>query len=176
LQALEAAQRARKATDLEEKQKAVIQAATLSKAANVKQMADYVVNNKNDFQELKESTLPDEFKQAFLEKANLVNKSVNPVEIEKTNIGNRIKQASDFITQKEAELKARQEREERIAREAKEAAEREAAKIAANKRHQKAVNNSILDKLLELGINEEQSKAIIIAAAKGQLAALTIKY
>jgi hypothetical protein len=109
LQALEAAQRARKATDLEEKQKAVIQAATLSKAANVKQMADYVVNNKNDFQELKESTLPDEFKQAFLEKANLVNKSVNPVEIEKTNIGNRIKQASDFITQKEAELNSTQD-------------------------------------------------------------------
>lgn len=109
LQAMEAAQRARKATDLEEKQKAVIQAATLSKAANVKQMADYVVNNKNDFQELKESTLPDEFKQAFLEKANLVNKSVNPVEIEKTNIGNRIKQASDFITQKEAELNSTQD-------------------------------------------------------------------
>jgi hypothetical protein len=109
LQALEAAQRARKATDLEEKQKAVIQASTLSKAANVKQMADYVVNNKNDFQELKESTLPDEFKQAFLEKANLVNKSVNPVEIEKTNIGNRIKQASDFITQKEAELNSTQD-------------------------------------------------------------------
>jgi hypothetical protein len=109
LQAMEAAQRARKATDLEEKQKAVIQASTLSKAANVKQMADYVVNNKNDFQELKESTLPDEFKQAFLEKANLVNKSVNPVEIEKTNIGNRIKQASDFITQKEAELNSTQD-------------------------------------------------------------------
>lgn len=109
LQAMEAAQRARNATDLEEKQKAVIQASTLSKAANVKQMADYVVNNKNDFQELKESTLPDEFKQAFLEKANLVNKSVNPVEIEKTNIGNRIKQASDFITQKEAELNATQD-------------------------------------------------------------------
>ena len=109
LQAMEAAQRARKATDLEEKQKAVIQASVLSKAANVKQMADYVVNNKNDFQELNESTLPDDFKQAFLEKANLVNKSVNPVEIEKTNIGNRIKQASDFITQKEAELNSTQE-------------------------------------------------------------------
>lgn len=109
LQAMEAAQRARKATDLEEKQKAVIQASVLSKAANVKQMADYVVNNKNDFQELNESTLPDEFKQAFLEKANLVNKSVNPVEIEKTNIGNRIKQASDFITQKEAELNSTQD-------------------------------------------------------------------
>jgi hypothetical protein len=109
LQAMEAAQRARKATDLEEKQKAVIQASTLSKAANVKQMADYVVNNKNDFQELKESTLPDEFKQAFLEKANLLNKSVNPVEIEKTNIGNRIKQASDFIAQKEAELNSTQD-------------------------------------------------------------------
>ena len=109
LQAMEAAQRARKATDLEEKQKAVIQASVLSKAANVKQMADYVVNNKNDFKELSESTLPDEFKQAFLEKANLVNKSVNPVEIEKTNIGNRIKQASDFITQKEAELNSTQD-------------------------------------------------------------------
>jgi len=109
LQAMEAAQRARKATDLEEKQKAVIQASVLSKAANVKQMADYVVNNKNDFKELNESTLPDEFKQAFLEKANLVNKSVNPVEIEKTNIGNRIKQASDFITQKEAELNSTQD-------------------------------------------------------------------
>ena len=109
LQAMEAAQKARKATDLEEKQKAVIQASVLSKAANVKQMADYVVNNKNDFKELNESTLPDEFKQAFLEKANLVNKSVNPVEIEKTNIGNRIKQASDFITQKEAELNSTQD-------------------------------------------------------------------
>jgi hypothetical protein len=109
LQAMEAAQRARKATDLEEKQKAVIQASVLSKAANVKQMADYVVNNKNDFRELNESTLPNEFKQAFLEKANLVNKSVNPVEIEKTNIGNRIKQASDFITQKEAELNSAQD-------------------------------------------------------------------
>ena len=53
LQAMEAAQRARKATDLEEKQKAVIQASVLSKAANVKQMADYVVNNKNNFQKYK---------------------------------------------------------------------------------------------------------------------------
>jgi len=69
LRALEAAKKARETTDLQKKAKYVAEASTLVRAANVKQVADMVINNKDGFAEFKASDLPESAKNEFLEKA-----------------------------------------------------------------------------------------------------------
>lgn len=64
----------------------------------------------------------------------------------------------------------------KLEQETKEAAEAEEAKKAANKAHQKAVNNEILQLLVNLGVSDDIGKAIICAAAKNQLGQMIIKY
>lgn len=99
LQALEAAKKAKETVDPEEKHKAVIQAATLQKAANVKQMADLVISDKSGFNDFLNSDIPQNIKDAFIEKADQVNKISDPTEIKKTELGNKMIQAQDFIDQ-----------------------------------------------------------------------------
>ncbi len=109
LQAMEAAKRAKAEVDPEEKQKAVIQASTLAKAANVKQMADMVVSNKDGFQDFINSDIPQPVKAAFIEKATAINKEANPTEKLKTSIGNRMKQSQDFVERMERDMQAEQD-------------------------------------------------------------------
>jgi len=97
LRALEFAKKARETTDLKLKQDYIIQSTVAKKAANVKQIAETVVNDKNGFKEFRESNLPDDIKQAFLDKAAEVNKELNPTEQQKTDLGKRITQAETFI-------------------------------------------------------------------------------
>jgi hypothetical protein len=104
LQAMEAAKRAKAEVDPEEKRKAVIQASTLAKAANVKQMADMVVSNKDGFQDFMNSDIPQPVKDAFIEKATAINKATNPTEQLKTSIGNRMKQSQDFVERMERDM------------------------------------------------------------------------
>ena len=67
----------------------------------------------------------------------------------------------------------------RIEREqaAKEAADRKAEEVRlANVEHMRSINNAILSKLCEIGLDESQAKAVISAIAKGQVPHVSIKY
>lgn len=86
-------------------------------------------------------------------------------------------------TEKEAaELRAQQAavmERQRIEREqaAKEAAERKAEEARlANVEHMRSINNEILNKLCEIGLDEDQAKAVITAIARNQIPNVSIKY
>ena len=67
----------------------------------------------------------------------------------------------------------------RIEREqaAKEEADRKAEEARlANVEHMRSINNAILSKLCEIGLDESQAKAVISAIAKGQVPHVSIKY
>lgn len=87
-----------------------------------------------------------------------------------------IQKAEDEKNRAIEEERLKAEFARKIEAEAKEAAEREEAKKAANKAHQKTVNNEILSGLIALGVSDEIGKAIICAAAKNQLGQMIIKY
>lgn len=89
----------------------------------------------------------------------------------------------------EAEQRAEQEKQQAALRE-KQAAENERLRIereqaaakaeadrqAANTAHRAKINREILSNLLGLGLNEDQARAVIKAAAKGEAGRLTINY
>ncbi len=67
----------------------------------------------------------------------------------------------------------------RIEREqaAKEEAERKAEQERlANVEHMRSINNQILNKLCEIGLDEDQAKAVITAIAKNQIPNVSVKY
>jgi hypothetical protein len=109
IKALEAAKKAKESTDIEEKKKAVAQASILAKAANVRRVADIVIADKDNFEQLRNSDLPDAMKEQFIAKAQSVNKLINPIEIEKTKIGNKITQAEQFKVEMEGLAKSEQD-------------------------------------------------------------------
>ena len=106
LRALEFAKKARETTDLKLKQDYIIQSTIAKKAANVKQIAETVINDKNGFKEFRESNLPDDIKQAFLDKAAEVYKELNPTEQQKTDLGKRITQAQTFVDDMTKQMEA----------------------------------------------------------------------
>lgn len=55
-------------------------------------------------------------------------------------------------------------------------AKEEADRKAANVEHRRKINQAVMQQLLALGATEELSKAIITAAAKGELGAMVINY
>lgn len=91
------------------------------------------------------------------------------------------KQAAELAT-KQAEERAEQQRlqaiadtEARIARE-KAAEEAAAAKQAANKAHQKRINNEAMNDLMEFGLTEEKAKLLIISIVQGKIKNISINY
>jgi len=106
LKSLEFAKKARETTDLKLKQDYIIQSTIAKKAANVKQIAETVINDKNGFKEFRESNLPDDIKQAFLDKAAEVYKELNPTEQQKTDLGKRIIQAQTFVDDMTKQMEA----------------------------------------------------------------------
>ena len=81
-----------------------------------------------------------------------------------------------------AELRAQQAavmERQRIEREqaAKEEAERKAEEARlANVEHMRSINQEILNKLCEIGLDEDQAKAVITAIARNQIPNVSIKY
>lgn len=129
LKALEAAKKAKETTDLQKKAQYVAQAGVLGRAAGVKQVADMVVNNKDGFAELKASDLPESAKNEFLQKAEEINKLLNPFEKAKTDLDNKIKESEDLFSQLSQQAEQSQDPNERAqldaqAREAKDNAEK----------------------------------------------------
>jgi len=129
LRALAAAKKARETTDLQKKAKYVAEASTLVRAANVKQVADMVINNRDGFAELKASDLPESAKNEFLQKAEEINKLLNPFEKAKTDLDNKIKESEDLFSQLSQQAEQSQDPNERAqleaqAREAKDSAEK----------------------------------------------------
>jgi hypothetical protein len=129
LRALAAAKKARETTDLQKKAKYVVEASTLVRAANVKQVADMVINNRDGFAELKASDLPESAKNEFLQKAEEINKLLNPFEKAKTDLDNKIKESEDLFSQLSQQAEQSQDPNERAqleaeAREAKDSAEK----------------------------------------------------
>ena len=106
LRALEFAKKARETTDLKLKQDYIIQSTIAKKAANVKQIAETVINDKNGFKEFRESNLPEDIKQEFLDKAAEVYKELNPTEQQKTDLGKRITQAQTFVNDMTKQMEA----------------------------------------------------------------------
>jgi hypothetical protein len=129
LRALAAAKKARETTDLQKKAKYVAEASTLVRAANVKQVAEMVINNNDGFAEFKASDLPDSAKKEFLQKAEEINKLLNPFEKAKTDLDNKIKESEDLFSQLSQQAEQSQDPNERAqleaqAREAKDNAEK----------------------------------------------------
>ena len=81
-----------------------------------------------------------------------------------------------------AELRAQQAAEnERKRIEAEQVAKAEADRKAeearlANVEHMRSINNEILNKLCEIGLDEDQAKAVITAIARNQIPNVSIKY
>lgn len=92
------------------------------------------------------------------------------------------REARLIAEKEEAELRAQQaalierQRIERL-QAAKEAAERKAEEARlANVEHMRSINNQILNKLCEIGLDEDQAKAVITAIAKNQIPHVSVKY
>jgi len=97
LKALEAAKNAKETTDLQKKQQYIAEVMAYSKAANVKQVTEDIINNKDALRKFQESDLPDNIKQAFLEKAGEIIKQLDPLEQKKTLLGQDIVDTNNFI-------------------------------------------------------------------------------
>ena len=104
LKALQYAKAARETNIPDQKQAFLIKAITYTKASNVKYIADMVVNNKEGYKAFEESGLDDNLKTTFLDKVNQVNKDINPLEISKTELGEKIKEGQGLISQLEQTL------------------------------------------------------------------------
>jgi hypothetical protein len=129
LKALEATKKAKETTDLQKKKQLVAEAITYTKASNVKQVADMVINNRDGFAEFKASDLPESAKNDFLQKAEEINKLLNPFEKAKTDLDNKIKESEDLFSQLSQQAEQSQDPNERAqleaqAREAKDNAEK----------------------------------------------------
>jgi hypothetical protein len=129
LRALEAAKKAKETTDLQKKAQYTAEAGVLGRAAGVKQVADMVINNRDGFAELKASDLPESAKNEFLQKAEEINKLLNPFEKSKTDLDNKIKESEDLFSQLSQQAEQSQDPNERAqfearAREAKDNAEK----------------------------------------------------
>jgi hypothetical protein len=129
LKALEATKKAKETTDLQKKKQLVAEAITYTKASNVKQVADMVINNRDGFAEFKASDLPESAKNEFLQKAEEINKLLNPFEKAKTDLDNKIKESEDLFSQLSQQAEQSQDPNERAqleaqAREAKDNAEK----------------------------------------------------
>ena len=71
--------------------------------------------------------------------------------------------------------------QERLRIEREQAAKAEAGRKAeearlANVEHMRSINNQILNKLCEIGLDEDQAKAVITAIAKNQVPCVSVKY
>lgn len=98
IKAAEAAKKARETTDLDLKNKYVGEAMLYTKAANVKQVSDIILNNGNIEKVIAESDMPDNVKETLIAKANEIYKQLHPDEITKRELG-------DNITAAEAQMK-----------------------------------------------------------------------
>jgi hypothetical protein len=135
LKALEAAKKAKETTDLQKKKQLVAEAITYTKASNVKQVADMVINNKDGFIDFKASDLPESAKNEFLQKAEEINKLLNPFEKAKTDLDNKIKESEDLFSQLSQQAQESQDPNEKAqleaqAREAKDSAEKFRTELA----------------------------------------------
>ena len=135
LKALEATKKAKETTDLQKKQQLVAEAITYTKASNVKQVADMIINNKDGFADIKASDLPESAKNEFLQKAEEMNKLLNPFEKAKTDLDNKIKESDDLFAQFSQQAQESQDPNQRAEFEAK---AREAKDNADNFRNQLA--------------------------------------
>jgi len=135
LKALEATKKAKETTDLQKKQQLVAEAITYTKASNVKQVADMIINNKDGFANIKASDLPESAKNEFLQKAEEMNKLLNPFEKAKTDLDNKIKESDDLFAQFSQQAQESQDPNQRAEFEAK---AREAKDNADNFRNQLA--------------------------------------
>lgn len=135
LRALQAAKKARETTDLQKKAKYIAEASTLVRAANVKQVADMVINNRDGFAEFKASDLPESAKNEFLEKAEEINKLLNPLKKQEVDLDNKIKESEDLSSQFSQQAQQSQDPNQRAEFEAK---AREAKDNADNFRNQLA--------------------------------------
>jgi hypothetical protein len=99
LQALDFAKKARETSDLQKKAEYIAKSMTYAKAANVKQVTEDILNNPDSLNKFEESGLPEGSKQEFLQKAEEVRKMLDPIEQQKTALGQDIKDTTDFIKQ-----------------------------------------------------------------------------
>jgi len=84
-----------------------------------------------------------------------------------------IKQAADLAEKQR--LQAIADTEARIARE-KAAEDAAAAKLAANKAHQKRINNEAMSDLIGFGLTEEKAKLLIISIVQGKIKNISVNY
>jgi hypothetical protein len=106
LQALDFAKKARETSDLQKKAEYIAKSMTYAKAANVKQVTEDILNNPESLKKFEESGLPESSKQEFLQKAEEVRKMLDPIEQQKTSLGEDIKNTKEFIKQATEKMNA----------------------------------------------------------------------
>jgi hypothetical protein len=99
LEALDFAKKAKDTSDLQKKAEYIAKSMTSARAANVKQVTEDILNNPDSLKKFEESDLPDNIKQQFLQKADEIKKMLDPIEQQKTSLGQDIKDTTDFIKQ-----------------------------------------------------------------------------
>ena len=134
LKALVATKKAKETTDLQKKAQYTAEAITFAKASGVKQATDMVIENKDGFAELKASNdLPESAKKEFLQKAEEINKLLNPLKKQEVDLDNKIKESEDLSSQFSQQAQQSQDPNQRAELEAK---AREAKDNADNLRGQ----------------------------------------
>lgn len=106
LDALDFAKKAKETSDLQKKAEYIAKAMTSARAANVKQVTEDILNNPDSLKKFEKSDLPDNIKQQFLQKADEIKKMLDPIEQQKTVLGQDIKDTTDFIKQSTDKMNA----------------------------------------------------------------------
>ena len=106
LMALDFAKKARETSDLEKKAEYIAKSMTYEKAANVKQVTEDILNNPESLNKFEESGLPESAKQEFLQKAEEIRTMLDPIEQQKTALGEEVKNTKEFIKQATEKMNA----------------------------------------------------------------------
>jgi len=106
LMALNFAKKARETSDLQKKAEYIAKSMAYAKAANVRQVTDHIIDNPNDLEKFNQSDLPEDTKKEFLQKAEQVRKILDPIEQQKTALGENIKATTEFIQKVTADMNA----------------------------------------------------------------------
>jgi hypothetical protein len=101
--ALDYANKARQTTDEVTKRQHMAQAMGYAKAANIKQVMDLIIGNKDNFEAIRNGDLPAEMKKQFLDKAIAMRKALDHKELGKYDL-------SAKISNNDAEIKNHQDK------------------------------------------------------------------
>ena len=100
LAALDAANKASKSTDIDEKRALVNQAKNLTQAADIKHITDRIINSNDGLNDIA-NELPGDIKDEFMQKAKILHQTSNPIEVQKQQHADEISKAENTLKENE---------------------------------------------------------------------------